>query len=392
MDGLFFGAFSLNDVVLKKTLGASNLQITIASTISIAGMLLSVFWANLMEGRSKGSFLVFAGFIGRLACVFMIFIASPGPFIILVLLVTVGTSITIPALSSIYQANYTSQSRGKFFGYATAVTQLAMIFMAFSAGWLLDQNENLYRLVFPGAGLLGFLGIWQFRKIRVRHRRGRVYNQEAKRMNWQNIVVNPVGQFISILHKDYYFRHFEINFFLYGLGFLMLQPIIPIFLVDNIGANYSQIATARSVINPLIFITLSPLFGRFLDKANPFQFSAFFYICLTTFPLMLFLSYSMITVYLAYVLFGIAMTGIHLVWNLGAIYFSGDRDSSAYMGVHSAMAGLRGIIAPSIGYLSMTFFSIRISFLISIGFISLAAIRAIIMHQKLKHDPKFMKS
>jgi len=45
------------------------------------------------------------------------------------------------------------------------------------------------------------------------------------------------------------------------------------------------------------------------------------------------------------------MTGVNLSWTLGSMHFAGRRDASAFQGVHVAMTGVRGLIAPGAGFL-----------------------------------------
>ncbi len=373
-DGAFAGVFSLLDVVLKKALHATNWQITVINSLLTFGLLFSIFWSNLMQGRSKRPYLLTAAVSSRLILLAFVIIYTPGPVILLAFIATVGSSITIPALSSIYQANYDSAYRARFFGYATSVAGLVMAVVTYLAGLALDYNEQLYRLIFPLAGLVGFAGFWQYMRIRIRSHPQRARNQPVP-LTFQAVVLAPLADTLHILKTDRAYRHFQINFMLYGFGFIMTATLIPIFLVDYIGANYSQIAGARSVLFPLILMTLSPLYGRFIDKSNPFLVGSIFFGLLAFYPLILSVSTSMSMVYGAFVIFGIAMCGVNIIWSLGGIYFAGAQDSARYMGVHVALTGIRGLIAPFLAYAVMSATSIRTAFLLAAAFLLTGSLR-----------------
>jgi hypothetical protein len=53
--------------------------------------------------------------------------------------------------------------------------------------------------------------------------------------------------------------------------------------------------------------------------------------------------------YAAYLIFGIAQGGSHLIWHLSGPIFSEAEESSRYSGVNVLMVGIRGLIAPILG-------------------------------------------
>jgi len=70
------------------------------------------------------------------------------------------------------------------------------------------------------------------------------------------------------------------------------------------------------------------------------------------FPAFLLLSTTGIAwLYIAYIVYGIAQGGSHIVWHLSGPLFSGRDDSSLYSGVNVVMQGLRGMIFPFLGSL-----------------------------------------
>ena len=76
------------------------------------------------------------------------------------------------------------------------------------------------------------------------------------------------------LKRDKTFLAFEGCFMLYGIGFLALQPVLPIFLVDEIGVSYSEVALARNAIFWTVMVLASPIMGRIGDRLGILRLGA----------------------------------------------------------------------------------------------------------------------
>ena len=76
----------------------------------------------------------------------------------------------------------------------------------------------------------------------------------------------------------------------------------------------------------------------------------------------------------AFVVFGIAMSGVTVLWNLASMRFSGDEDAGLYQSVHQAATGIRGLFAPFFGYFIMEQFGKNAAFLTAAGFWIIAAL------------------
>ena len=71
---------------------------------------------------------------------------------------------------------------------------------------------------------------------------------------------------LEVLRKDKLFLAFEVAFMIYGIGFLSLQPVLPLYLVDEMHVSYTQVALARGVIFWVAMVLSSLLVGRLADK------------------------------------------------------------------------------------------------------------------------------
>jgi len=173
---------------------------------------------------------------------------------------------------------------------------------------------------------------------------------------------------------------------LYGLGFMMLQPVLPLFLVDEIHVQYSEAATARGLIYWGMMALVSPIFGRLLDRWDAVRLSIFGFAFLMVVPLLLAVSHSLHGVYAAFAVFGFAMSPVNIAWTMGPILFAGRRDAATYMGVHVTMVGIRGLIGNPMGLILFKTFGSRPTFLIAGLFFALAMVVMIRLNRPMTRD------
>ncbi len=61
-------------------------------------------------------------------------------------------------------------------------------------------------------------------------------------------------------------------------------------------------------------------------------------------------------VYASFIVFGVAMGGVILLWNISSVRFAANEDAGIYQSVHLAAMGVRGMFAPLLAYLVMNRF------------------------------------
>lgn len=354
-DGLALGVLTLNEFVAKKTLGASDWIITALVMAQPISLLFSSYWSNFLVGREKRTTFLLFGILGRLSLVLVVAAQGGLSFAVLVIFATLMVGAIIPAQNALFQTNYDVIERGRAYGVATAVQSLATIAAALLAGRLYDFVPEGYRWAYVAAGICGFISCWIYYRIRFRRRNGGVKGSSALHRGlvreMGRSLRSPFSGSFTILKQDPGFRRYEIAFMSYGLAFMMLQPVIPVFLVEVLHVDYSQASNARGLIFYSMMVLFSPVFGRLLDRSDPVKISTFAFLLLSLFPAALILSRGVHSVYMAFGIYGIAMSAVNIGWTLGPIYFARKNDSAAYMGAHVALVGLRGLVGGPIGIL-----------------------------------------
>jgi len=376
-NGFVFGTFNIQDVVAKKALLALDWQITILVMLWPLSNLFSIWWGKALErSKSISKFFVLTAFIGRLVLLFMLWTHSYYSYLIIMIFVFSFNSLLSPAQNSIYRNNISAENRGVLFGYTASLVTLIAIIFSYSAGKLMDINEDWFRYIFSVAGLMGCISSLLMAMIKIENKK---YN--TAKLKLKQLFITPVMSTVNILKKNKDFAIFQRNFFIYGIGFMIILPAIPKFLVEYLRMDYSQTFMAKGIISQLGILFLSPIAGWVHDKKNPsfFTFLAFF--TLGCYPLILLISSFLIgsgienyIVYFAYLVFGIGMSGIVISWNMSSIFFAGDDDVSMYQSVHVTLTGLRALIVPFIGYFILKYLGVKVVFIISISMFWLASI------------------
>ncbi len=373
-NGLFEGILRLSDVVAKKTLHASDFEITVLSMVWPLANMFSVYFGELMAGKKKKNFLLFAGILGRLSLFLIFFVKTPWEFIFLLLLVYSANAIVLPAQNSLLQSNLRWNLTGSVFGYLTAILSFFVIVSAYIAGKVMDLNENYFRTVFAVAGILGFLHIVTLASIKQR----KLLSSPVK-FNLLRLL-RPFVDGLRLLKEDRVYALFQLFYFVYGMGFLMVMPAIPKLLVVKLAMTYTLVSIARVFMSQTGKIVFSPLIGRMFDRISPVKFTGITFIVMGFYAFTLGLvllvpePLRVPLVFVAFFIFSLGMTGINLSWNLSSIHFAKDHDASRYQGVHVALTAIRGVLGPLLGYLVMSFLPLEYVFFFSFIFFITAAL------------------
>ncbi len=369
----FFNGFIMSiaqtqDIIAKKALEGLDWHITLLTMVWPIANFFSIWWGRALERtRDIAKFLIFAAVFGRLILVLVYWSVSIYDYLAILAIMYSFSSLILPAQNSIMQINIRPNNRGKVFGFVTSLATLLTIIITFTSGSLLEHREELFRSLFVIVGIAGFLGVLALALCNTKKK-----NVPQELISKRFSFVEPLKRAYYLLKEDKQFFKFQRNFFLYGIGFLILLPIIPKYLVDYLGMGYRTSFIAKGVVSQIGLLCLSPFFGKLFDKSHPTKFTSIGFAVFAIFPLLLLTSSffedtaAIAIVFLAYLFFGIGMSFINMSWNISSIYFAGNNDSSMYQSVHVTVTGLRGILTPVFGFIVMQLMGIRTVFAISI--------------------------
>lgn len=403
LTGIVNGALNLADVTLAKTLGASALQVTALSVVTGIAYLGALFLGGAMHGRRKAPFILLYGIVGRLGLWLLAASGDPRWFLAVIALTSMTQALIVTAQISIIKRAYREENRSSLFGLTVSAATFFQLLTTVAFGWLMDWNERAYPIYFGLAGVAGFIGAFLLAEMEVaiarggsarpgRESRGRAWFEppsppllEAYRpMALPSVAATmqsmrgSVRLILRILRQDRAFACYERNFFIYGVSILAIGPVVPLFLVHDLGMDYGLIGIAKGFLGQAGMILLTPLMGPPLQRQGPSRFSACYFALLALHPLLLALAAAfpgmrLPIVFLSFAVFGVAMAGVNLVWSLSGIFFARDEDPSAYQSAHTALTGVRGGTAPLLGFAVMQAGSKVLAFVLSGALFLIAA-------------------
>jgi predicted MFS family arabinose efflux permease len=334
--GMTLGVLLFSEVIARKQLGASRWHVLALLLLPAMAQFVAVAWNPTDPRRPLGPMPFRAlGIPSRLLLVALAvapFLHGPTAFVAVVATSQVAEALLVPVQNTTVARNYGERTRGGAFGRATAANALAIAAVAVPAGYVLNRWPDAWPLLYAGAGAAGAYGYVHWSRLRRR--------QRVRRAGPPEVVSSPW----DVLRRDRLFLAYEACFMVYGLGFMMLQPTLPLYLVDELHVEYSQVGLARGLLFYVAIFVASPILGRWADRAGVLRLGAASFLVLAAFPVVLILAPAPGGLYAGYGVYGLAMAGVSVAWNLGPIVLARGRDPLPYFNAHVALVGIRAVI------------------------------------------------
>lgn len=414
--GLWWAGYLLIPFVLAKSLAASEGAITLAVMMDSVGMFLALYWGYLLARRGRlRSYLIWAGVLGRLVFLLALAVRDATQMLGLLAVVYFFSAMVYPAQNSIFQTNFRATLQGRYFGVGTFIQNGVAVVASLGIGWLLDLDPALFRPLYAGLGVCGFIYLLVLSRLPGAQTRPapagescappRPASAATVRMGWtwplQAVgpftpgrilrgLVRPFADAMDIYRRDRAFNWFEINFMTYGAAFMCLNPIVPIYLTDRLDLNYQEISTARVMFGQIGVALLGPAMGRLMDRYHPVRLCALAFAVVSLYPValdlagVLPLAAPVRMVYLSFALYSLGMAGINIAWNVGSMAFAPPGQGGYYQGIHVAMVGIRGTLGPLIGLVVYKLLGLRAVFQLAALLFLAAAVSSLALWRWLR--------
>lgn len=379
-DGMTQGVFLLQETIAKKALLASDFQVSLIGMIASATMVFSVAVGLFFSNRSKKWILIPGMVLGRLIFVLAFMLEGTNLFLLFLFFYYAMYSVQIPIFNSFFQ-NHLGQKRGQIFGLSRMVMMSFSMLAALASGHLLDISPAYYKAILFSVAVSGTITYILY-----------------VIMDRQTAYPKPQTGHIMAALRDYKamlkradFLMFEMVFMTYGLAFMIMVPAVPLFLINRLHFSYSQMAQANGVYAQLFMIMLIPFAGAVYDRMNLWKIWAISMAVLLGYPLLMGLSYLTQSKSMAYgslLFYSLGLTGVVVLWNLGSLHFSGEKDSFIYQGFHVTLTGLRGAVGPMLGYILLSKVNFMANFIIAFLLLLTAMIMSIFCGKYYRQEPK----
>lgn len=377
----FSSLYPILPFILIKNYKAAALQIVLLTMLKPMASIFSFYWSELISQKrhTLRMNLLGAGLLARLPFVAAIFFDNVWGLIAASTLYMLFTRASIPAWMEILKLNLPAKMRERYFAIGSAIGYAEGVFIAIGVGSLLDYDIHLWRHLFLVSLVLGLLGVLIQVLLPIQKRQEEEVKKEKK--SFRENFLRPWQDCVHLMRTRSDFRRFQWAFMIGGFGLMIIQPVIPIFFSENLHLSCTEIMIAFSICKGLGFVLTSPLWSRSMSYLSVGTFTTFVLFGFGVYAFCLVLGvYGCFWIYLAYIIYGIAQAGSHLIWHMSGPIFAENEASSRYSGVSVVMVGVRGMLGPPLGGLlavllgplPVIFFSVALA----LGAISTILVRA----------------
>jgi MFS family permease len=284
--------------------------------------------------------------------------------------------------SSLYHVMYAKQERGRVLGRLAFWTYLTMVPSVLVTGWLLDKSLDMYRMLYPVAGLCGLIGCFYYGMLHV--------PAGHKLTRTRSSIRSGVDGVKRILATDRAYLLFQFAFFLSGSSFFMSTHVVLLLTREHFHFGAFELSVWMTVVPLLLLALTSPTWGRVLDRIGIVRTRLLISICMTAYlgcyfggiragwPLL---------IYLGSVLQGLSNGGGQLTWALASSHFApSPEEVPLYNGIHFVLNGVRGLVLPWVG--SVLLVVIGSGAVLVATFVSLASLPIILRSLSLGEGPE----
>jgi len=311
------------------------------------GLLLSPLCVSLTQkmGWTAGMGAARVAWVGCGGFVLATLGTDPWMFVLGSMFGMMGASASIPLLTQIYQENYSSKERGDLFSRAVIVRMLSMIVFSWLGGLWLDAYMDQFQVmmgVFAIASGLAALWSGKFPSTKL-----------------HGVTSSKPWSGMRHVRCDKVFRWVLVSWMFMGIGNLILLPLRVEFLANPVyGMEMSPliIALAVGIIPNATRLLFARMWGRLFDSMNFFVLRIIINLFFVAGALGFFIIGGLTGVYLGGFLLGMGMAGGDVAWSLWVTKIAKPELVAEYMGVHTFLTGIRGVLAPFLGFYLALYF------------------------------------
>ncbi|MGB4851894.1 MAG: hypothetical protein WBQ38_06235, partial [Ignavibacteria bacterium] len=164
--GMAFGILMLQDVILKKSLLASDFQVTLLIFLTSSAFLFSIYGPEIINRSNNQSRMIISmAVFSRFFLIIIPLFETPVFFIFCIAAMSYADSLIKPAWNAVFKHNYTSERRSTLYSYASSLLTITTLLVTTLLGYLLDIDFRLYKILFPVAGLFDIMAYINLAKM-----------------------------------------------------------------------------------------------------------------------------------------------------------------------------------------------------------------------------------
>ncbi len=358
----FVVLYGLLHFILRKDLGATALHLSLFAMLRPVMALFSFYWgANLFQRRDKLlTNLMGAWFLGRCPFLLLPWIDSIWYVIFVAAMYQLFHRAGMPALMEILKVNVAKETREKAYTRYFVMSFLESILLGLTIGTIISGMG--WKPLFFIATLISMSSILLQMRIPLNLPKKIEIPEQP---SWKERLIKPWQESFALMRRRPDFADFQWSFMIGGVGLMVIAPALPIYFADHLLIEHSTLAYARTILMGIGVALSAQLWRKGLKTIVPQQLCIYILCGFALFPLLLlFAGSSLFWLHTAFLFYGIAQAGSHLLWNLSGTLFAPDEDSSRFTSTNILMVGLRGLVGPLLGGFLCNLFGVQVTLLL----------------------------
>lgn len=366
-------------VIAVQQFSAGDLFKTLITIPGSVAMTLSVILLPLLSRTSvrKTTWLALARFLSGICYLLAAWKPELQPYAFWVFLGGLPASIVYPLLTSVYHENYPRQIRGQLFAWAYMVTMAGSALFSWLLAILLGPQSEHYRMVLVVIGISSLLAGWTFLHMPSEPSQGATGRSFLHAFRW-------VG-------RDRSFAYMLLVWFIFGFAIFMISPLKIVYMTEpRYGLLYSAatIALIIGIIPEIFRVSTTPIWAKLFDRYHFIGIRIALNVFLLGSIVAFFFGKTMVWLWLAAALEGIASGGAGIAWALWVTHVAPVGHTTEYMSVNLFFTGFRGIVATFLGFHLATMTGVENVAWIAVFLVVLS----ILMMLPLRNDRKWIRS
>ncbi|MEM1207816.1 MAG: MFS transporter [Planctomycetota bacterium] len=350
-------------VLAKLVFNVSDLAFATIIASQMFANLTSLFWTRLAKGRRKGPVMsaIVAATCVLVATIAVLPTSGWGPTL-LVAAIVVGRCFVAGLLtvrSIVWRANYRRAQRARITGRLVLLASVLFAVSPLGVYAMLDWRVDVFRVMYPLAAVVGFVGAASLWGLRVRREKHLLDHDRGVASSREPALLSRSGRphnARTILLEDRDFRHYMIWQFIAGCANMMGEAAITLAIIDlarEAGtAEFTASVLLNTTITTVMVVLTIPLWAKLIDRVHIFEFRAVHGALWIVAQLGNYLAVvygGLWWIAIPRAIQGVMFGGGRLAWQIGHNDFADRRLAGHYMGIHQTLTGVRGFVAPFIG-------------------------------------------
>lgn len=339
----FVALYALLPFILAKDFKASPLEISFFVAIRPLSSLFAYYWHALSKRWHPNlqKHVMIAWTLSFIPFLIYPLLNQLSYVILAASLYQLFSKAAMPPFYEICKQNLDSNKRKKLISYTYLISFLISALLGLFFGQILDQNPSSWKIASGIFATLALTSLFIQKKL--------TYNilPSSLTVPDNHYLLDPIKQSLSILKSSKEFKDFQIGFMIGGSALMFIIPALTIFYADVLDISRTNFTQARYIFMSIGILCATPFWKKALKHVSLNQLMPYISFIFGLFPLVAIVSYFHTPIInSAFLIYGIAQAGSHLVWHLSGSVFSKNQDSTPYTALNILMQGIRGLFVP----------------------------------------------